>query len=284
MPASAGILYVVATPIGHLGDITLRALEILRQVDLIAAEDTRHCRRLLSHYDISTPTTPLHEHNERHQVSELVGKLTTGLNIALVSDAGTPLINDPGFPLVSAALERSLKVVPIPGPCAAITALSAAGLPTDRFVFEGFPPRQKSARCTFFKRLRDETRTLILYESSHRLKACLTDLAEIFPPDRRLVIAKELTKIHESLIPTQVSEATGLLGRNPELSKGEFVLLLAGASRLPETGLTAEQRRILHLLLSECSLKTAVQLAEKITGVRKKLLYTEALDWQQQKF
>jgi len=280
---STGILYVVATPIGHLGDITVRALEVLRQVDLIAAEDTRRCRRLLTHYDIPTPTTALHEHNERGKISELLERLQKGLNLALVSDAGTPLISDPGFPLVRAVLKSAIRVIPLPGPCAAIAALSAAGLPTDRFVFEGFPPRQGNSRRSFFERLREESRTLILYESSHRLESCLQDLASVFPSQRRLVIAKELTKIHERLISARVGEAPDLLEQSPELQKGEFVLLIEGAPQTITDELTAEHRRILHLLLTECSLKTAVMLAEKITGARKKSLYTEALAWRQQK-
>ncbi len=283
MPLSPGTLYVVATPIGHLGDITVRALDVLRQVDLIAAEDTRHCRKLLAHYDIPTPTTALHEHNERGKIPELLEKLKRGLTLALVSDAGTPLISDPGYPLISAALTESLRVMPIPGPCAAITALSAAGLPTDRFTFEGFPPRQSSARRHFFDKLKSEPRTLILYESSHRIEACLKDMAEVFPPGRHLVIAKELTKIHERFISSPVAQAPILLKQSPELMKGEFVLLLEGASTTKNDDLNPEQRRILHLLLTECSLKTAVMLAEKITGARKKSLYQEALNQLQPK-
>ncbi len=282
MASSPGILYVVATPIGHLGDITLRALDVLRQVELIAAEDTRHCRKLLTHYAISTPTTALHEHNERAKTAELLKRLKEGLTLALVSDAGTPLISDPGYPLISAALANSIRVIPIPGPCAAITALSAAGLPTDRFAFEGFPPRQTIARRSFFEALKDEPRTLVFYESSHRIEACLRDLAMTFPPERRLVLAKELTKIHESLISSRMEEAPTLLEGSPDLKKGEFVLVVEGASTTKGDDLNPQHRRILHTLLTECSLKTAVLLAEKITGARKKLLYTEALGWQKQ--
>ncbi len=272
-----GRLYVVATPIGHLGDITLRALEILRQADLIAAEDTRHARRLLNHYGITTPPFSLHAHNEQDNTSALIEQLLSGRTIALVSDAGTPLINDPGFPLVAAAHQAGIPVVPIPGPCAAIAALSAAGLPTDRFVFEGFPPRTQSARRTYLERLREEPRTIVLYESSHRLEDCLMDLAAVFPASRRLVIAKELTKLHERLISTSVGEAFDLFKCHPEWKKGEFVLLLEGASSPAREQLTPEQLRILELLLEECPLSTAVSLAEKISGAPRKTLYRAAL-------
>jgi len=281
MSSATGILYVVATPIGHLEDITLRALDVLRQVDLIAAEDTRHCRTLLTRYDISTATTSLHQHNERAKTPALLNHLRQGRTLALVSDAGTPLISDPGYPLISAALAESIRVIPIPGPCAAITALSAAGLPTDRFAFEGFPPRQAAARRRFFETLRDEPRTLVFYESSHRIEACLQDLAATFPPKRRLVLAKELTKVHESLISSRIQEAPAILERSADLKKGEFVLIVEGAPPPKGDEVSPEHRRILHLLLAECSLKTAVSLAEKITGARKKPLYAEALHWQE---
>lgn len=277
-----GILYVVATPIGNLEDISRRALEVLSRVDLIAAEDTRRCRQLLAHYGISTPATALHDHNERDKTPYLIEQLLQGKHVALVSDAGTPLINDPGYVLVQAAQEAGIQVTPIPGPCAAIAALSAAGLPTDRFAFEGFPPRTSSARRTFFQTLVQEPRTLVFYESSHRILDCLRDLAAVFPGDRRLVIAKELTKVHERLIPTRVDQAVESLS-DPRLQKGEFVLVLEGAGAETDGRLTDGQRRTLHLLLEECSLKTAVSLAEKITGARKKLLYQEALAWQRQR-
>lgn len=282
MSSAGGILYVVATPIGNLSDITLRALQVLRNADLIAAEDTRHCRRLLSHYSIDAPLVALHEHNERAKSLHLLRQLQEGRNIALVSDAGTPLINDPGFLLVKAATENGIAVCPLPGPCAAVTALSAAGIATDRFAFEGFPPRTHAARLKFFEKLAGETRTLIFYESSHRLEACLQDLSAAFPPERKLVIAKELTKLNEAILSLRVSDATSLLKQHPDLRKGEFVLLLEGApTKLPDE-LTSEQRRVLSLLLSELPLKTAVTLAETITGARKKILYQAALDHQQQ--
>lgn len=275
----SGTLYVVATPIGNLGDISERALATLRQADLIAAEDTRHCQQLLNHYGISTPVTALHDHNERARVDGILDRLRAGSDVALVSDAGTPLINDPGFLLVRAAHEAGIRVSPVPGPCAATAALSAAGLATDRFAFEGFPPRTSSARRRFFEGLRDEPRTLVFYESCHRLLPCLEDLAATFPPQRRLVIAKELTKVHERFIITEVAEAALRFRDHPDWLKGEFVLVLEGAPQ-DKADLSAEQRRVLDLLLEECSLKTAVSLAEKITGARKKLLYQAALERQ----
>jgi len=279
----SGTLYVVATPIGNLDDISQRALTTLHQVDLIAAEDTRRCRHLLGRHGIVTPVTSLHDHNERSKIPTLLQRLTQGRNIALVSDAGTPLVSDPGFPLVQAAHQAGIRVSPVPGPCAAVAALSVAGLPTDRFAFEGFPPRSSSARRSFFERLREEPRTLVFYESSHRLPDCLQDLAAAFPGERRLVIAKELTKVHERLIATRVGEATTLVSQDPLLPKGEFVLVVEGAPKAPGGRLTGEERRILHLLLQECPLKTAVSLTERITGARKKLLYQEALVWQQKR-
>ncbi len=275
-----GKLYLVATPIGNLGDITLRALEILRQVDLIAAEDTRRTRHLLAHYGITTPTCSLHAHNEPAKTSALIAHLTSGRSLALVSDAGSPLVNDPGFPLVAAAHEAGIQVVPIPGPCAAIAALTASGLPADRFAFEGFLPRTPSARWAHLEQLRDEPRTLVFYESSHRLEECLKDLAAVFPPARRLVIAKELTKLNERLILTSVKEAPELFRRQPEWKKGEFVLVLEGASSPSRTELTSEQLRTLEVLLKECSLRTAVALAEKITKASRKTLYRAALACQ----
>ncbi|MCX8049442.1 MAG: 16S rRNA (cytidine(1402)-2'-O)-methyltransferase [Methylohalobius sp.] len=275
-----GCLYVVATPIGNLGDITLRALEILRHVDLIAAEDTRHSRRLLDHYGITTPLVSLHAYNEQGKAPSLLKELQAGRNVALVADAGTPLISDPGFPLVAAAREADIPVIPIPGPCAAIAALSVAGLPTHRFAFEGFLPRTQSARRAHLRRLKAEPRTMVFYETSHRLKSCLEDLAAVFPPKRRLVIAKELTKLNERLISTSVGEAIELFLSNPEWLKGEFVLLVEGANETESEVLTEQQRHVLELLLEECPVRTAVSLAAKITAAPHKTLYRAALSRQ----
>lgn len=273
-----GILYVVATPIGNLADMSQRAVDILKKADLIACEDTRHSRPLLDHYGIGRPLTAFHEHNEDAAAGKLVDRLLRGESVALISDAGTPLINDPGYPLVRSARAAGIRVMPIPGPCALIAALSASGLPSDRFAFEGFPPRKPSARKALFGSLRDEPRTVIFYESSHRVEDTLTDMAATFPPERRLVIARELTKLYETIVDTTVGEAPGLLERDPDMRRGEFVILLEGAPPLPETaGLAPEQERVLKLLLEECSLKTAVGLAVKLTGARRELLYRAAL-------
>jgi 16S rRNA (cytidine1402-2'-O)-methyltransferase len=273
-----GILYLVATPIGNLADLTFRAAEILRKADVIACEDTRHSRPLLDRYGIAKPLIAFHEHNEDAAAARLVERLKGGESVALVSDAGTPLINDPGFPLVRLAREAGVKVVPIPGPCALIAALTASGLPTDRFAFEGFPPRKSSARQAALTDLRNDPRTLIFYESSHRVLDWLRDVATVFPPERRLVIARELTKHFETIAATTVGEAPALMERDPDMGKGEFVLLLEGApTAAPSAELTPEQERILRILLDECSLKSAVALTAKITGARREHVYRAAL-------
>jgi 16S rRNA (cytidine1402-2'-O)-methyltransferase len=273
-----GILYLVATPIGNLADMGRRAVEILKKADVIACEDTRHSRPLLDHYGIGRPLTAFHEHNEDAAAGKLVDRLLKGESVALISDAGTPLINDPGFPLVRLAREAGIRIMPVPGPCALIAALSASGLPSDRFAFEGFPPRKPAARKALFESLRDEPRTLIFYESSHRVAETVRDMAAVFPAERRLVIARELTKLYETIAATTVVEAPGLLERNSDMQRGEFVLLLEGAPPPAETaGLAPEQERVLKLLLEECSVKTAVGLAVGITGARRELLYRTAL-------
>lgn len=274
-----GILYLVATPIGNLADFSFRAVDTLKRVAVIACEDTRHSRPLLDYYGIGGQLVALHEHNETAAAPRLVERLLKGDSVALISDAGTPLINDPGFPLVRLAREAGIRVAPIPGACALIAALSASGLPADRFAFEGFPPRKASARKALFERLRPETRTLIFYESSHRVEDTLRDLAAVWPSERRLVIARELTKLYETLAATTVGDAPALLAREPDMRRGEFVLILEGAPPVPEDeALNPEQERILRLLLAECSVKTAVGLAVGITGVRREMLYRAALD------
>lgn len=278
--AEAGLLYLVATPIGNLGDLGARAVEVLKTVDLIACEDTRHSRPLLDHYGIDRPLLALHEHNEDAISSRLVDRLLSGETVALISDAGTPLINDPGFPLVHLARSAGIRVSPIPGPSALIAALCASGLPSHRFAYEGFPPRKSQARKTFFEALKNEPRTLIFYESSHRVEETLRDMAEIFPPTRRLVIARELTKRYETIVEIEVGAATSVLEADPEMRLGEFVLLLEGAGdRSASDELTADQLRILKLLMSENSLKTSVKLTAEITGARRERVYQAALRW-----
>lgn len=274
----SGILYLVATPIGNLGDFSARAVETLRTVDLIAAEDTRHSRPLLDHYGIAKPMIALHEHNEEAGSLRLIDRLTRGESVALISDAGTPLINDPGFPLVCLARERGIRVAPIPGPCALIAALSASGLPSDRFAFEGFPPRTASARRRHLEALMEDPRTLIFYESSHRVLEFIQDVGEVFPAQRQIVIARELTKLYEVIVQTTAEEAVNLIEADPNMRKGEFVILVRGAeASRPQDELTHEQSRILKLLLEECSVKTAAALTAKITGARRDVAYRAAL-------
>ncbi|POZ50315.1 16S rRNA (cytidine(1402)-2'-O)-methyltransferase [Methylovulum psychrotolerans] len=281
MVNQCGKLYVVATPIGNLGDISFRAVETLKQVDLIAAEDTRHVGMLLQHYGISNKRVSLHQHNEDKASQVLLEKLQAGLSIALVSDAGTPLLSDPGMPLVKLVKEAGLDVVPIPGACALIAALSAAGLPVSQFTFEGFTPRTSSARKSFFSERALSPVTWVVYESSHRILACLQDMAAVLPLDREIVIARELTKLHETIVKTTLAKALALVESDENMRKGEFVVIVDGAViDKSEQELSPEHLRILAVLLKECSIKTAVALAVEITGVRKKLLYQAALAMQ----
>jgi 16S rRNA (cytidine1402-2'-O)-methyltransferase len=239
-----GILYIVATPIGNLEDITLRALRVLREVDVIAAEDTRHTLILLSHHGIRTPLTSYHEHNEKTKAQDLVTRLARGQNIALVSDAGTPAISDPGFRLVVKAIRAGVRIIPIPGASALTAVLSATGLPTDRFVFEGFLPAKKSQRRERLQSLRDETRTLIFYEAPHRLKDALDDIYELLG-NREAVLAREVSKIHEEFLRGPVSELIRVLGGGDV--RGEVTLIIsgsAGESRVDEHVLKTEIREL----------------------------------------
>jgi 16S rRNA (cytidine1402-2'-O)-methyltransferase len=278
MSTEYGKLYVVATPIGNLADISFRAVALLKQVDLIAAEDTRHVKMLLQHYGIANKLISLHQHNEDRVSVVILEKLRAGESIALVSDAGTPLLSDPGMPLVKMVKDAGLDVVPIPGACALIAALSAAGLPVSRFCFEGFAPRTSSARKAFFHERLMHPSTWVFYESSHRILASLEDMAEIIPLDRQIVIARELTKLHETIVKTSLGNALELVEQNDNMRKGEFVVIVEGAVvDKKEQIITTEQKKILSVLLRECSIKTAVAMAVEITGVRKKLLYQAAL-------
>jgi 16S rRNA (cytidine1402-2'-O)-methyltransferase len=279
-----GKLYVVATPIGNLADISYRAVEVLKQVDLIAAEDTRHVKMLLQQYGITNKLVSLHQHNEDKASSVLLEKLRAGQSIALVSDAGTPLLSDPGMPLVKMVKDAGLDVVPIPGACALIVALSAAGLPVSQFSFEGFLPRTSSARKVFFNEKLMSPKTWVFYESCHRILASLQDMAEILPLDRQIVIARELTKLHETIVKTSLGKALELVGQNDNMRKGEFVVIVDGAAAdKNEHIITAEQEKLLQVLLRQCSIKTAVAMAVEITGGRKKLLYQAALAMDKEK-
>jgi len=270
------VLYIVATPIGNLDDISRRALQVLKAVTLIAAEDTRHSRKLLAHYGIEARLFALHEHNEQGVTEKLLKTLLGGDDVALVSDAGTPLISDPGFYLVRAARQAGIRVVPLPGPSACIAALSVAGLPTDRFVFEGFLPARSAARKQRLSELAAEKRTLVFYESSHRICESLKDMAENMGSERQATVARELTKTFETIKDGSLAELVGWVQADSNQQKGEFVVILQGApARASEIDETVEQ--VLTVLLAELPLKQAASLAAKITGLPKNRLYEAGL-------
>jgi len=279
--SAMGSLYVVATPIGNLDDISARAMKVLRDVALIAAEDTRHSLRLLQHFGITTPLAACHEHNERDEGSRFIAKLLAGEDVALISDAGTPLISDPGYHLVRQARAAGIKVVPVPGACALIAALSAAGLPSDRFIFEGFLPAKAVGRRSRLELLREEPRTLIFYEAPHRILECLQDMEAVFGGERPALLARELTKTFETLKGLPLAELRNFVETDSNQQRGECVVLVAGWTA-PESdeAVGAEAMRVLDLLLKEMPLKRAAALAAEITGVRKNLLYQAALDKQ----
>jgi 16S rRNA (cytidine1402-2'-O)-methyltransferase len=267
-----GTLWIVATPIGNLGDFSPRAREVLGRVALIAAEDTRHSRPLLQHFGIATPLTALHEHNERVAVAALIDRLRAGEDIALISDAGTPLVSDPGFRLVRAAREAGLPVSPVPGACAAIAALSVAGLPSDRFVFEGFLPPKPAARRTRLRELAGEPRTLVVYESSHRIAECCADLVEAFGGGREAALLRELTKLHETCLGMTLGEIAGRVEVDAEQRLGECVLVIAGCGEDAGAKL-AEGQRIFTMLREELPPAKAAKLAAAISGAPRKALY-----------
>lgn len=274
---TAGVLYIVATPIGNLGDMTVRAIEILKSVDLIAAEDTRHSARLMQHFGIQTRLASYHDFSDDGRVQQLLRALQEGQSIALISDAGTPLISDPGYRLVSVARARGVRVVPVPGVCAAIAALSAAGIPSDRFTFEGFPPARQAARLALFDSLQEESRTLVFYESPHRILDCVDDMARSFGSERIAVLARELTKTFETIHGDTLGGLQQWLRADENQQRGEFVILLRGAEQAPDEQVSPEARRVLAVLLEELSVKQAAALASRLTGVKKNLLYALAL-------
>lgn len=278
---ATGTLYVVATPIGNLDDITARALRILREVALIAAEDTRHSQRLMQHFGISTPLAACHEHNERDEGSRFITRLLAGDNVALISDAGTPLISDPGYHLVRQARAAGINVVPVPGACALIAALSAAGLPSDRFIFEGFLPAKAVGRKARLEAIKEEPRTLIFYEAPHRILECLQDMEAVFGADRPALLAREITKTFETLKGLPLSELRAFVEADSNQQRGECVVVVAGwTAPESEDAVSSEAMRILNLLLEEMPLKRAAALAAQITGERKNVLYQVALDQQ----
>lgn len=272
MKSENGVLHVVATPIGNLGDISERALATLRSVDLICAEDTRHTRPLLSHFGIDKPLFALHDHNEEAAAEQVIARMQQGASVALVSDAGTPLVSDPGFKLVRAARAAGIKVTPAPGASALIAALSVAGLPSDKFVFEGFLSSKGAARRERMQQLAAETRTLIFYESSHRIVEHLQDAREAFGAERHVVIARELTKLFETVLDGSIEAVLARVTGDPNQQKGEFVVLLAGASETADAKLH-EGMRIYKALSAHLKPSVAAKIAADLSGAPRKALY-----------
>ncbi|MCS6136828.1 16S rRNA (cytidine(1402)-2'-O)-methyltransferase [Shewanella baltica] len=271
-------LYIVPTPIGNLGDMSSRAIEVLNQVSLIACEDTRHSGKLLSHFGITTKTTALHDHNERARAQWIVDQLAAGLSIALISDAGTPLISDPGYHLVSHVRQSGFNVIPLPGPCAAITALSASGLPSDRFSFEGFLPSKEKARADKLLALKEDPRTLIFYESPHRIEHSLTTMVEVLGGDRHVVMAREVTKTFETFLSGPVSEVLAKVSTDPNQQKGEIVLMVHGYHLSDDEAIPTVAINTLKLLCEELPLKKAAAIAAQIHGLKKNALYKYGLE------
>jgi 16S rRNA (cytidine1402-2'-O)-methyltransferase len=265
-------LFVVATPIGNLADLTLRAKEVLSRVDLIAAEDTRHTRTLLASHGIDRPLLALHEHNEEAASPRLVERLLAGESIALVSDAGTPLVSDPGFRLVRLAVEQGIRVTPLPGPSAVLAALSVAGIATDRFVYEGFLPARQAARQGRLAALRDEARTLVFFESSHRIVECLADLAVVMGPDRQVAVCRELTKQFETILRGSIRDVSEMVVADANQQKGEFVLVLAGAPENLDEKMTAAVSMAVALQ-EYLSASQAARVAARLCGVSRRDLY-----------
>jgi 16S rRNA (cytidine1402-2'-O)-methyltransferase len=283
-----GRLYVVATPIGNLGDLSARARDTLQSCELIAAEDTRHTGILLQHFGIQTPQLSLHDHNEATRAIEIIARLREGKSVALVSDAGTPAISDPGFELVRAVAAAGIEIVAVPGPCAAIAALSIGALPTDRFCFEGFLPARSAARRQRLQALRQEARTLVLYESPHRVRETLEDCALVFGESRAAVVVREATKLHETTYRGSLLELIDMAAKDADFARGEIVLLIAGEAPSAEPGEAGADGHggaldhALSALLEELPLKQAARLAAQITGARENLAYKRALHLKQQ--
>lgn len=278
MSNQVGVLYIVATPIGNLDDITQRALRLLGEADLVAAEDTRHSMKLLQHFGIRAQLVSLHEHNEERHMEKVLAPLAEGKTVALISDAGTPLISDPGFRLVREARRRGFSVRPVPGASSVIAALSVAGLPTDRFAFEGFLPAKAAARRERLSGLREDVRTLVFLESPHRILDTVDDLTTVFGPEREAVVARELTKTFETVHGAPLGELREWLREDPNQQRGEFVLLVAGASASAAEPEQVEAERVLEVLLAELPVKQAAKLAAELTGLPRNRLYSLALE------
>ncbi len=276
MSNQPGTLYIVATPIGNREDITARAIRVLSEVDTVAAEDTRHSGKLLQYLGIKKPMLSVHDQNESARITRIIDQLHAGKSIALVSDAGTPLVSDPGFQVVRAVREAGYPVVPVPGPCAAIAALSVAGLPTDTFVFAGFAPAKSGGRRQFFEALASEPRTLIFYESPHRIVDSLEDMAAVFGNERQATLARELTKHFETIHADTLGELADWVKQDSDQQRGEFVVLVHGQTEQKEVN--ADVERTLKILLKELPLKQAVALTVKLTGGKKNEVYDLALE------
>jgi 16S rRNA (cytidine1402-2'-O)-methyltransferase len=273
-----GTLFIVATPIGNLDDITFRAFEVLKSVDFVLAEDTRHSKKLLSHLDISKPIRAFHEHNEREKTKAIISEIYSGKSIALISDAGTPLISDPGYFLVAQAKKEGLKVVPIPGPTALITALSASGLASDSFTFLGFLPSKQTARVKLLRGLVGRTETIIFYESPKRVLATLTDMQTIFGDSREVCLAKELTKAFETIQTGSIPNLIEYLTIDQNHQKGEFVILISATNKIDLAEAEIQLDSLLPILCAEMSTSKAAKIAAKITGIDKKKCYKRAMD------
>lgn len=275
--SNVGVLYVVATPIGNLGDIVPRAIEVLQKVDVIAAEDTRHSTKLLQHFGISTRLIAYHDYSNEQRLQKILDLLMSGQSVALISDAGTPLISDPGYHLVHSAREQNISVVPIPGACALVAALSVSGLPSNQFIFEGFLPAKSSSRRTVLASLLHEHRTVIFYESPHRIVDSLKDFSAVVGGERDIVIARELTKTYETVFSGSVDEVIEFVVADSNQQRGEFVLLVKGCEIKKNDIVDDDVEKLMYALLEHVSVKTAASIAAKVTDVKKRDLYQWAL-------
>lgn len=280
--STTGELYVVATPIGHRKDITFRAIEVLQQVDWIAAEDTRHSGALLAHYAIDTPMISLHQHNEQQRANDLIKKLQAGQSVALISDAGTPLVSDPGARLVASVVAQGLTCVPVPGACAGVAALSASGLKFDQFVFMGFLPSKGAKRQQAIVALAAEPRAIILYESVHRVMSLLTGLADCLPHDRTVVVAREITKRYETFVRGSAQSVLATIQQHPDACRGEFVVMIDQATINDDVQRQQQQEALLRVCLAECSPKVATQLVMTLTGGKRNAIYALAMSLKEE--
>ena len=274
----SGLLYIVATPIGNLSDITIRAVEILKKVDIVLAEDTRHSKKLLTHYEINSPLRAFHEHNENEKVSDIIAEIITGKSFALISDAGTPLISDPGYHLVLEAKRNDIDVVPIPGPSAIIAALSSSGIESNSFSFFGFLPTKQTARLRLLKTKKSLNETIIFYESPNRILSTLKDILEVFGENRQVCLAKELTKSFETILNDNLINLIDYLDSDSSHQKGEFVIIISPADKIDFNEAQIQLDKILPILCSEMGASQAAKLAARITGIDKKHCYKKAIN------